>query len=378
MLWQTRSPSWIVDEPLPIAPPPRISSPRRMVPAARRVISPPQRALSTPRDEVSPSRHVVAPPQQMVPQNPRRPYFAYYDEEEVGAEFLHAWEAKDVERWLYSEGLDEVVHAFRSAKLRGEDLLDMNPNNAGDKLKDVDSAAVMRVCAALMPLKHIWKHTRQAAGLKTNVKPVKPAQLTKLVADLNVLIDGASHLPPGASGAYVDIELVCSDFRNNQQVKSGFLPAPPPTYFEAGRAAYSSWPVVESQHPHLASFCLPHEPQAFRISVDEKSKKDMEKIKICVVAWLPNKGELEVGRVEMPLPDAKNGAVQVIRLDKPVRAELQWVSYHSSVSKKADDWQAVAEPDDPRIAPLEGAWYTPYDDYYLYGAADPLYHHRWW
>ena len=358
----------------------------------------------------------------MVPQNPRRPYFAYYDEEEVGAEFLHAWEAKDVERWLYSEGLDEVVHAFRSAKLRGEDLLDMNPNNAGDKLKDVDSAAVMRVCAALMPLKHIWKHTRQAAGLKTNVKPVKPAQLTKLVADLHVLIDGASHLPPGASGAYVDIELVCSDFRNNQQVKSGFLPAPPPTYFEAGRAAYSSWPVVESQHPHLASFCLPHEPQAFRISVDEKSKKDMEKIKICVVAWLPNKGELEVGRVEMPLPDAKNGAVQVIRLDKPVRAELQWVSYHSSVSKKvrclrarrakaasiatmpatttptaiarccrrlsaashldtppqADDWQVVAEPDDPRIAPLEGAWYTPYDDYYLYGAADPLYHHRWW
>jgi len=277
----------------------------------------------------------------------------------VGAEFLHAWEMKDVERWLYSEGLSEAMHAFRKAGIKGEDLLDMNADNVAAKLADVDEATVMRICAALLPLKHVWKHSRWAAGLKVDLKPPKPFAPPQLVADLHVLVDGASHLPPGASGAYVEMEV------GEHKIKSAFLPAPPPTYYEAGRAAYSPFPVIESPHPHIASYSLPHEPQAFRISLDKKDMADVDGIALKVIAWIPHKGEVECGKVEIPVPAGGNGAVQLIRIDRPVRAELQWVGYHTSVEKSADDWQVVAEAEEPRLAPLEGAWYTPYDDHYL-------------
>ena len=130
----------------------------------------------------------------------------------MGAEFLHAWEMKDVERWLYSEGLSEAMHAFRKAGIKGEDLLDMNADNVAAKLADVDEATVMRICAALLPLKHVWKHSRWAAGLKVDLKPPKPFAPPQLVADLHVLVDGASHLPPGASGAYVEMEVITTDY----------------------------------------------------------------------------------------------------------------------------------------------------------------------
>ena len=149
------------------------------------------------------------------------------------------------------------------------------------------------------------------------------------------------------------------------KIKSAFLPAPPPTYYEAGRAAYSPFPVIESPHPHIASYSLPHEPQAFRISLDKKDMADVDGIALKVIAWIPHKGEVECGKVEIPVPAGGNGAVQLIRIDRPVRAELQWVGYHTSVEKSADDWQVVAEAEEPRLAPLEGAWYTPYDDHYL-------------
>jgi len=355
MIWQTRSPTWVDEDDFqPPQPSPRPPPPQQQAqPAPRRMLSPTRQPM---RREV----HVPARGRS------RRPNYAA----ELGAEFLHAWEQKDVERWLYAAGLDDMVQAFKTAELKGEHLLDMNASNAGDQLKDVDDAGLLRLCAALQPLKQVWKHSRQAAGLslKPHAKPPPPEppkpppppkRARPLVAELHVLVDGASHLPPGASGAYVEVEVT-----PKHKLKSAFLPAPASTYYEAGHSAHSPYAVIESAHPHLASYSLPHEPQAFRISIDDKMKAAIEAqpMRVSVIAWVPRKGELEVGRVEIPLPDPANGTVQVLRLDRPVRAEFQWVLYHATAAKTVGDWQPVPTEEQPRLAPLVGAWYTPCDD----------------
>lgn len=258
MLWQTRSPSWIEDD---LPPPPPILSPIRAASPARSG-SPSRRAW----------RHRDSPLQHAHNSRTWRPNTRWSSYENVvGAEFLHAWEMKDVERWLYAEGLDEAVNAFRTAKIKGEDILDLNPNNVVTKL-NVDDSIAMRVCASLLPLKSSWKRSRQIAGLKTNMKPARPTH-TKLVADLHILVDGATYLPPGSSGAYIEVEV------GDHRIKSGFIPAPAPIYAEAGWSAYSPYPMIESSHPHAATHAIASEPQSFRLSIDQKSKNEMIAIK---------------------------------------------------------------------------------------------------
>lgn len=83
---------------------------------------------------------------------------------------VHAWEKHHVLSWLHAIGLGELIANFRSAGLKGEDLLKMRPKEVGDTLSLADEAAVMSVCAALAWLKADWKAARQAAGLSTRLE----------------------------------------------------------------------------------------------------------------------------------------------------------------------------------------------------------------
>jgi len=284
----------------------------------------------------------------------------------VGCEFAHAWELKDVERWLYAEGLEDAVAAFRSAKVKGDDLIRMTPADVAHLIEDKTMS--MRICGALHPLKRSWKRSRQAAGLKTNLNP--PVQKhDRLVAELHVLIDGASQLPPGCSGAYIEVCTVAADKSTPHKVKTEYIqhrtksdltPPQPPSYYEANRGVhFGPWPMMEHHHPHSASLAAaaPSEPQTFRLSIDEKARKDLEKIRLSVVAWLPQLGEREVGKVEVPIPDVKDGSHRV-RIEDPLRAELCWIAYAAPVTKKVDEWEKIP---DPTGAPpqLTGAWYAP-------------------
>ena len=102
MIWQTRSPNWVDEDDFqPPQPTPRpLPSQQQAQPAPRRMLSPARQPM---RREV----HVPARGRS------RRPNYAA----ELGAEFLRAWEQKDVERWLYAAGLDDMVQAFKAAEL---------------------------------------------------------------------------------------------------------------------------------------------------------------------------------------------------------------------------------------------------------------------
>lgn len=275
----------------------------------------------------------------------------------VGAEFAHAWELKDVQRWLYAEGLEDAVAAFRSAKIKGEDLIKLTPAEVAGLFDDKTMA--MRVCGALHPLKRSWKRSRQAAGLKINLNPAIPKH-DRLLAELHVLVDGAAFLPPGSSGAYIEICTVDNQKQTPHKIKTEFMPVQPaPIYYEASRAIqFGAWPMAEHPHPHSGTIGVtnPTEPQTFRLPIDEKAKKDLEKIRLTVVAWLPQLGEREVGKVEIPIPDAKDGTFRV-RMEEPVRAELCWIAYPAPATKKVDDWEKVDAPAG-KSPQLTGAWYT--------------------
>ena len=73
----------------------------------------------------------------------------------------HAWEKHHVQSWLHSVGLGDLIANFRSAKVKGEDLLKITPKNAAANLKLRDETTVMRVVAAVMPLIKEWKAARR-------------------------------------------------------------------------------------------------------------------------------------------------------------------------------------------------------------------------
>ena len=121
---------------------------------------------------------------------------------------VHAWEKHHVLSWLHAVGLSDVVANFRTAKFIGEDLLRLTPKNIAEQLKLKDQTTIMRVMQQVMPLKEDWKAHRQAAGLRTKVGHPEGDRAKRLVAELHVLIEGLGcALPPGATGAYVRLEL---------------------------------------------------------------------------------------------------------------------------------------------------------------------------
>lgn len=280
------------------------------------------------------------------------PDVAFYDH--LGVSFLHAWIFKDIERWLYAEGLEDTVAAFRSTKLTGEDLIRMTPDNAATTLALSDSATVMRICAALLPLKRAWKRARRAAGMPESLpEDPPPTRPPRLVADLHVLIDGAACLPPGATGAYVQIEA------GDHKVKSAFMPAPSAVYYEAGRAAQSAWPLLEVAHPlATGGYALPVEPQTFRLPIDENAIGSVSTVVLRVIAFMPSVGEVEVSKVEVPTPGEGGGSSRM-RMDTPVRTELQWTAYAQPATKTVADWVPLDADAYGMPPPLVGAWYRP-------------------
>ena len=122
-----------------------------------------------------------------------------------------------------------------------------------------------------------------------------------------MLVDGATHPPPGASGAYVEVEVT-----PEHKLKSAFMPAPAATYYEAGHGPYSPYPLIESAHPHLANYSLPHEPQAFRISIDDKMKNMIDQKKVSdgrrEKHFLPSNGlsnKSSIGRIPIVFLDRR-------------------------------------------------------------------------
>jgi hypothetical protein len=176
-----------------------------------------------------------------------------------------------------------------------------------------DGTTTMRILERVMPLKEEWKAARQAAGLKTRLDPADPDRPKRLVAELHVLIYGLSTLPPGASGAYVLLEL------GDHAAKSTFVPssAYEAWYYEGYDGAmfaaggpnfpttassfvhrptdtYNLWPAEEARNEHGAW------PQTFKLTIDDDIAKDKDKkygkIFVDVVAWFPQVGSARPSR----------------------------------------------------------------------------------
>ena len=84
------------------------------------------------------------------------------------------------------------------------------------------------------------------------------------------------------------------------------------------------------------------------------------------VAWLPQLGEREVGKVEIEIPThAKEGSHRV-RVNDPVRAELCWIVYGAPVTKAKEEWEKIPDPTggSPQLA---GSWYSPMPTQAEYG-----------
>ena len=64
---------------------------------------------------------------------------------------------------------------------------------------------------------------------------VAATRAKRLVAELHVLIEGLGPLPPGATGAYVLLEL------GDHVARSTFVQAPESWYYEDGRHAFHAW-----------------------------------------------------------------------------------------------------------------------------------------
>jgi len=295
------------------------------------------------------------------------------------AGLVHAWEKHHVLSWLHDVGLDDLVSHFRAAKVDGEDLLKLKPKNVGDELKLTDQTAIMRVCAAIAPLQEAWKASRWAHGLKIKLGKPVPTRPKKLIAELHVLIYDLASLPPGASGAYVHLEL------GEHEAKSAFVPARDARYlgdpgspWQLGPgAAGPGWaqsagggfllqPCVEDdflmrpvRDPAMGSW-----PQTFKLTIDEETMKQKDSvhgkepapdsIAIDVVGWFPQVGELSIGKVSVKLPPTK-GPSKRLRIETPVRAELHWKSYMAtdSVGDWVEEAPAIAPP--PEV-PMGWAW----------------------
>lgn len=215
---------------------------------------------------------------------------------------VHAWEKHHVLSWLHAVGLGDVVAKVKAKGLSGEDLLLLTPKNISEELDLQDQTVVMRVLSQLMPLKEAWKAARQAAGLKIKLKEVEkpPPRTKRLVAELHVLIDGLSALPPGATGAYVLLEM------GDHVAKSTYVP---------NSQQQERWYVEDSHHAMLA-WGQPHHsgagfvqspaddgyvlhpaeetgggmggwPQTFKLTIDEKLADKKDDIIVEVIAWFP-------------------------------------------------------------------------------------------
>ena len=252
--------------------------------------------------------------------------------------------------WLQSAGLGDLVANFRSAKVKGEDLLQLTPKNTGEKLGLKDETAVMRVVAAVMPLLTEWRAARQAAGLSIKLGPAPAAARPKrLVAELHVMLYGASALPPGATGAYVLLEL------GDHVARSTFVPAPTNSYDHS--AAYGGgWPPPHSgfvMRPGDDDYALmPADdgwsaggawPQTFKLTIDETTANAAKSLLLDVIAWFPHVGELAIGRITVPLPK-KDAPSMRLRHSQPLRVELHWRAYGEPSSPDEAAWEPEAEP----------------------------------
>ena len=212
---------------------------------------------------------------------------------------VHAWEKHHVLSWLHTVGLGDVIANFKAKKISGEDLLGLTPKNLSEKLGLTDQTAVMRVLQQVMPLKQEWKAARQAAGLKLKIRPDPEPRAKRLVAELHVLIEGLSTLPPGATGAYVLLEM------GSNVAKSSYVPAQATEtwYIEDAHHAMYAWgaaaqPTAGFVHrPTEGGYALhPAEgmeagahawPQTFKLIIDEKLARQKENVVIEVIAWFP-------------------------------------------------------------------------------------------
>jgi hypothetical protein len=263
------------------------------------------------------------------------------------------------------------VANFRTAKVTGEDLLQLTPKNTGENLGLKDETAVMRVVAAVMPLINEWKAARQAAGLSTKLGPTPKQRPKRLVADLHVMLYGAAALPPGATGAYVLLEI------GKHVAKSAFVPAAGGGGYgygynqlgDTGMLSYDGgWPSQNSgfvMRPSDDDYALwPANdgwnsggawPQTFKLTIDEATAKDASSLLLDVIAWFPQVGELSIGRITIPLPD-KDAPSMRLRHSQPLRVELHWKAYGEPSSPGADAWEPEAEPVSPYGYPGYGNW----------------------
>jgi len=273
---------------------------------------------------------------------------------------VHAWEKHHVLSWLHSVGLGDTIANFKKHKFKGDDLLKLTPKNVAEHLGINDGTTTMRILERVMPLKEEWKAARQAAGLKTRLDPADPDRPKRLVAELHVLIYGLSALPPGASGAYVLLEL------GDHAAKSTFVPssAYEAWYYEGHDGAmfaaggpnfpttassfvhrptdtYNLWPAEEARNEHGAW------PQTFKLTIDDDIAKDKDKkygkIFVDVVAWFPQVGELSLGCLTVEVPDKKTKSHRM-RFDAPLKAELHWKAFGDSAVRKADAWEKEEDP----------------------------------
>jgi len=290
---------------------------------------------------------------------------------------VHAWEMHHVLSWLHTVGLGDIIATFRAKKFKGEDLLKLTPKNAAEALKLADETTVMRVLEQVMPLKDEWKAARQAAGLMTmaTFNPPAPDRVNRLVAELHVMIQGMSSLPPGASGAYVILEL--GDFvarstfvghsapeawyyedRRRAMLAYGEAPYPPTNsgFIHRPSDTYAMWPTEEGPAP-AGSW-----PQTFRLTIDEKIAKDKDKkygeIFLDLVAWFPHSGELSLGRLEVPVPKKKDTSCRM-RFETPLNVEMHWKAYGKVAKPDEEAWEKEADsevlpPQMPNIYPQ--AW----------------------
>ena len=157
-----------------------------------------------------------------------------------------------------------------------------------------------------------------------------------------MLVSGVAMLPPGASGAYVLLEL------GEHHARSAFVPA-------AG---------LLSRHPcrtHLSlsctmtrsmgsAKCTPRRPTRLRapsavLQAHHRRghARGASSLFLDVCAWFAQSGELSMGRVEVPLPE-EGGPSMRLRLDAPLGIELHWRAYGAPMSLGRDAWEEEAEP----------------------------------
>ena len=278
----------------------------------------------------------------------------------------HAWEKHHVLSWARVAGLDDLVAKFRAANLSGKELLRLAPRSVASTLKlGADEPAAFRVCAALAHLKARWGAARRAAGLPTKLEDDAIARHKRLLADLHVHISGAAVLPPGASGAYVLLEL------GEHKARSSFVPAAggggggdgggSGFYVDDPRTNAArftpAWPQSSSGflvhdppldgryalHPAAVNVAADALPQSFMLTIDEDTLGGADTLHLDVCAWFPQLGERSIGRVDVPLPDAGGPSVR-LKLSDPLDIELHWRAYGAPASPGKGEWEAEAEP----------------------------------